>query len=193
MPLSFFFTRENERLTNHNWPDANIHRNTAAGCAHKETEPKVTRIIVCSPAVVQRGRYLSQRCQETCEQRVWLFLDIFSTPAPGVHWVGISNFITCHKRDTGCSGEHCSLPPPPRPPPPPPTLSLHLRDITPVLGSRAWKEKTEISPVGGCGRWPADVHIVSWLLIDLRAVKSSWSCKARSCLFIYRPYVQTTL
>lgn len=37
-----------------------------------------------------------------------LFLDIFSTPAPGVHWVGISNFISCHKRDTGCSGELCT-------------------------------------------------------------------------------------
>lgn len=89
--------------------------------AHKEDgqkpEPKVTRIIVSSPAVVQRGRYLSQRCHETCEQRVWLFLDIFSTPAPRVHWVGISNFITCHKRDTGCSGEHCSLLPPPQSPP----------------------------------------------------------------------------
>lgn len=73
----------------------------------------------------------------------------------------------------------------PSPPPPfhPPTL--HSRDITPVLGSRAWKEKTKISPAGGCSRWPADVHIVFWLLIDLRAVKSSWSRKARRCLFIY--------
>lgn len=111
----------------------------AAGNTQRRHKPKVTRIIVSSPAVFQRGQYFSPWCHETCEQRVWLFLDISSTPATGVHWVGISNFITCHKRDTGCSGEHCSLPPltPPRP--------LHLRDITPVLGSRAWKEKTKIS------------------------------------------------
>lgn len=63
------------------------------------------------------------------EQRVWLFLDIFTTPVPRVHWVGISNFITCHKRDTGCSGEHCSLPSPPRPslPTTPPLARHHTR------------------------------------------------------------------
>lgn len=41
---------------------------------------------------------------------------------------------------------------------PPP--HLHLQDITPVLGSRAWEEEMKIFPVGGCSRWPADVHIV---------------------------------
>lgn len=145
--------------------------------------PKVTRIIGSSLAIFQQGQYFSPWRHETCEQRVWLFRDIFSTPVPRVHWVGISNFITCHKRDTGCSGEHCSLPPP-LPPPPRHPQPLRLRDITPVLGSRAWKEKMKISPAGGCGRWPADIHIVSWLLIDLRAVKSSRSHKARRCLFI---------
>lgn len=109
----------------------------AAGNTQRRHKPKVTRIIVSSPAVFQRGQYFSPWCHETCEQRVWLFLDISSTPATGVHWVGISNFITCHKRDTGCSGEHCSLPPL--------TPPFHLRDITPVLGSRAWKEKMKIS------------------------------------------------
>ena len=64
-------------------------------------------------------------------------------------------------------------------------LPFHSRDITPVLGIRAWKEKTKISPVGGYSRWPADIHIVFWILIDLMTVKSSWSCKARCCLLTY--------
>lgn len=64
---------------------------------------------------------------------------------------------------------------------PPP---LHLQDITPILGSRAWKSKTSTLPVGGYSRRPAIVHIVFWFLIDLRAAKSSWSHKARCCLFI---------
>lgn len=133
---------------------------------------------------------MSQRCQETCEQRVRLFLDIFSTPAPGVHWVGISNFITCHKRDTGCSGEHCTprrhhqanSPPPPLHlllpssflsiPPPPSTLSL-ARHHTRPWKSCLEREDGDFPQWGGCSRWPADVHIVFWLLIDLRAVKSS--------------------
>lgn len=93
-------------------------------------------------------------------------------------------------RETPAALESTTPPPPsPSSPPSPPhhhhPPPSHSRDITPVLGSRAWKEKTKISPVGGCSRWPADVHIVFWLQIDLRAVKSSWSCKARSCLFIY--------
>lgn len=153
----------------------------AAGNTQRRHKPKVTRIIVSSPVVFQRGQYFSPWCHETCEQRVWLFLDIFSTPATGVHWVGISNFITCHKRDTGCSGEHCSLPPLPTPPPSTPPLARHH--------TRPWKSclerEDEDFPVGGCSRWPADIHIVFWLLIDLRAVKSSWSHKARRCLFIY--------
>lgn len=103
----------------------------------KKQEPKVTRIIV-----VQRERYLLQWCQETCEQRVWLFLDIFSTPVPGVHWVGISNFITCHKRDTGCSGEHytptAATIKPSSPPPSPPSTQSLARHHT-----RPWKSCLE--------------------------------------------------
>lgn len=161
MPLSFSetlpsplrcrlsFTCENERWPNYYWPDANIHTNTATGNTQRRHEPKVTRIIVSSPAVVQQGWYLSPWCHETCEKRVWLFLDIFSTPVPRVQWVGISNFITCHKRDTGCSGEHCSL----SPTPPPPTLHPSTSETShPVLGNRARKKKTKISPVGGCSR-----------------------------------------
>lgn len=101
----------------------------------KRTEPKVTCIIASSPAVVQWGRHLLQRCQETCEQRVWLFLDIFSTPVPRVHWFGISNFITCHRRDTGCLESKA-----PRPPHPP-TLYSSTREtshpcLEVVLGKR---------------------------------------------------------
>lgn len=105
----------------------------AAGNTQRRHKPKVTRIIVSSPAVFQRGQYFSPWCHETCEQRVWLFLDISSTPATGVHWVGISNFITCHKRDTGCSGEHCSLPPLT---PPPSTCETSHPSLEVVLGKR---------------------------------------------------------
>lgn len=167
---------------NYYWPDANIHTNTATGNTQRRHEPKVTRIIVSSPAVVQQGWYLSPWCHETCEKRVWLFLDIFSTPVPRVQWVGISNFITCHKRDTGCSGEHCSLSP--TPPPPPPSTHPLARHHTRPWKSCSEKEDKDF-PSGRLQPRPADVHIVFWLLIDLRAVKSSWSHKARRCRFIY--------
>lgn len=114
--LQISFSCWNERWTNHYWPDLNTEPLTATQNTQRRQAPKVTRIIVSSPVVLQRGQYFLPGCHETCEQRVWLFLDIFSTPAPGVHWVGISNFITCHKRDTGCSREPRSLPPPTPPP-----------------------------------------------------------------------------
>lgn len=144
-----------------------VHKKTA-----EKTEPKVTRIIVWSPAVVQQGRYLSQRCQETCEQRVWLFLDIFSTPAPrsALGWHFKLYHLSQERNRLLWRALH-------------PTAILHAppfnsRDTTPVLGSCAWKEKTKISPVGG-------LELCLCCLIDSKGVTSCWSCKARSCLFIY--------
>lgn len=104
----------------------------------------------------------------------WTF---FSTPVPRVQWVGISNFITCHKRDTGCSGEHCSLPPPHSPHP---LARQHTRPWKSCL-----EKEDKDFPSGRLQQRPANVHIVFWHLIDLRAVKSSWSHKARRRLFPY--------
>lgn len=98
---------------------------------------------------------------------------------PGVRWVGISNFITCHKRETGCSGEHCT-------PPPSSTLRLLIHE-TPHLSLEValGKKRQRFPQWEGWSCWPASVYVAFRFLIDSKGVTSCWSCKARSCLFIY--------
>lgn len=183
-PLTWgIFPCESQRSTNYHCLDATskqilqqkVHTHTQK--MTKRTEPKVTRITASSPAAVQRGRYLLQWCQETCEQRVWLFLDIFSTPVPRVHWVGISNFITCHKRDTGCSGEQSTSSNPPH----------HHLPLT-RHHTRPWKSCLEREdkdfPSGSlhplASRCPYCLLAPNWS----EGCEIIWSSKTRNCIYL---------
>lgn len=145
------------------WPDANIQTNAATGSTQRRHKPKVTRIIV--RWLFSRGDICRHGVMRLVKRGFGYSWTFFSTPVPRVQWVGISNFITCHKRDTGCSGEHCSLPPPHSPHP---LARQHTRPWKSCL-----EKEDKDFPSGRLQQRPANVHIVFWHLIDLRAVKSS--------------------
>lgn len=168
-------------------PKANTQTNSAAH-THKKKTTKVTRIIVssCSAGAI----FVATVSRDLWTEDLAIPGHILHTcawSALGWHFKLYHLSQERHRLLWKALNHHHHPIPPARP------LPLHSPDITPVLGSRAWKEKTKISPVGGCSRWPADVHIVFWLLIDLRTVKSSWSCKARSCLWKNIHWVQRTV